>query len=218
MKALGATRWTLLDAAREGDQDSCAELVRLYRKPVVRFLHALGARGEAEDLAQEVFLRLFQGLLEEADPEAGRFRSLLCAVSRNVLRAHRTRAQAKKRGGDRAQVPLDEQRIPAEEQSRFDREWLLALLEGAIEELAAEHPRYHQALVRHLAGAGHEQIAAELGGSNKDVRNWLHRARKALGRSLRAAAWSYSKNPADHATELNFLQSLLPPGPGEGER
>lgn len=177
---------------------------------MVRFLQALGAKGEAEDLAQEVFLRLFQRVLAEADPAAGRFRSLLCAVSRNVLRAHRTRAQAKKRGGDRAQVPLDEQRVPAEDQSRFDREWLLALLEDAIETLAAEHPDYHQALVRHLAGASHDEIAAELGCSNKDVRNRLHRARKALGRSLRAAAWNYSRNPADHATELNFLQSMLP--------
>ena len=177
---------------------------------MVRFLGALGAKEEAEDLAQEVFLRLFQGVLAKADPEAGRFRSLLCAVSRNVLRAHRTRAQAKKRGGDRAMVPLDEQQVPAEDQSRFDREWLLALLEGAIEALAVEHPSYHQALVAHMAGRSHDEIAAELGCSNKDVRNRLHRARKALGRSLRAAAWSYSNSPSDHATELNFLQSMLP--------
>lgn len=209
MRALGATRWSLLEAAGEGEEAACAELMRLYRRPVLRFLQSLGAGAEAEDLTQEVFLRLFQEVLAKAHPKAGRFRSLLCAVSRNVWRAHRSRARAKKRGGDRVQVPLDEERVSAEVQDRFDREWLLALLEEAIEALEAAHPTYHQAMTLHLAGRSHDEIAAELGCTNKDVRNRLHRARKAIGRSLRAAAWNYASDSADHATELSFLQTLI---------
>jgi RNA polymerase sigma factor (sigma-70 family) len=210
MSALGETRWTLLEAARQGDEEAYAELVRLYQKPVLRYLRSAGAGEEAEDLAQEVFLRLFEDVLARADPSAGRFRSLLLAVSRNVLRAHRTKAHAKKRGGGRAVLSLEEHLIPQEEREAFDREWLLALIERAIEELAAEYPDYHAAMALHLTGASNEAIAQQLGCGAKDVRNRLHRARKALGRSLRAAAWNHAANPADHATELAFLRMLLP--------
>jgi RNA polymerase sigma factor (sigma-70 family) len=204
------TRWTLLDAAREGDDEAHNEIARLYRQPVVRFLQAAGAGADAEDLTQEVFVRLFQDVLVKTDRSAGRFRNLLLAVTRNVLRAHRTKASAKKRGGDRAALPLNEQLIPAAEEAAFDREWILALIERALDELARDNPSYHAVMVLHLSGTPNEQIASQLDCTPKDVRNRLHRARKALGRFLRAAAWNYSANPQDHATELEILRGYLP--------
>jgi RNA polymerase sigma factor (sigma-70 family) len=204
------TRWSLLDGARQGDTACRDDLVRLYRPPVVRFLRSLGAGQDAEDLAQEVFLRLFEDVLGGTDRAAGRFRSLLLAVSRNVYRGARTKAQAKKRGGGVAALSLREDLIPAEERAAFDREWVLALIERAVADLAAENPAQHAAMSLHLGGASHDAIAAELGCSTKDVRNRLHRARKALARLLRAAAWNHCADPAEHATELALLREYLP--------
>ena len=47
--------------ARRGDVVAFAELVERYWGPVVgRFVRQLGDRQEAEDLAQDVFLRLYR--------------------------------------------------------------------------------------------------------------------------------------------------------------
>src|SRR5262249_14043303 len=51
----------LMLRARDGDSDAFAELVRAYSRRVVGyFCRQLGDRAEAEDLAQEVFLRLYR--------------------------------------------------------------------------------------------------------------------------------------------------------------
>lgn len=206
------TRWSLLGAARDGDPTAQERLVALYRPALIGYLRGAGAGEEAEDLAQEVLLRLFQdGVLARADPGAGRFRSLLLAVARHVLLDHRARAQAGKRGGGRAPVPLTPALEPPapDEQAAFDREWLLVLIERALTRLAREHPNYHAAVRRRLEGhaAGPELEPAT-------ARAHLHRARRTLLRYLREEVWRYSLDPADHETELRFLGGLLGASPG----
>ena len=212
MSAFRETRWSLLGAAQGGDAPAQEALVKLYLPPVIRYLRASGAGQDAEDLAQEVFLRLFhRDVLARADPHAGRFRSLLLAVARNVLRGERTKAQAQKRGGGRELLSLEEDQVPQAEREAFDREWLLSLLERAIERLAQEHPTYHEAMCLSLRGQAPAEIARSLERKPKDVRNHLHRARKALARYLHEDAWNYTASPNDHATELGLLSRLLPP-------
>ena len=63
----------LLDAAREGDDQAVAELVRRTQPDVWRLCVALGSRGEEEDLVQETYLRaLGRSAPTAATPPCGR--------------------------------------------------------------------------------------------------------------------------------------------------
>src|SRR5215470_4983733 len=76
---------------RRGDAAAFAELVQRYWQPIVgRFCRQLGDRQEAEDLAQDVFLRLYRAR-GRYTPRA-KFSTWLFHVARNVARnAVRTR-------------------------------------------------------------------------------------------------------------------------------
>lgn len=50
----------LMGRAREGDLAAFEELVRKHQRPLLNFFARLGATAEAEDLAQETFLRLYK--------------------------------------------------------------------------------------------------------------------------------------------------------------
>ena len=52
-----------LDRARQGDRDAFGRLVRKYQRRVyAAALHILGNHGDADDVAQESFIRAFRGL------------------------------------------------------------------------------------------------------------------------------------------------------------
>lgn len=210
----------MIDAARGGDAAAQEELHDRYRGVVVAFLRRRGLEADAEDVAQEVFVRLFQrGVLARADPGRGSFRALLLAVTRHTLSDHLDARAARKRGGGAAPVPLDDVEPPApDEQTEFDREWLLAVLEAALARLRREHPNYHAAVKAHLLeGQPQAQVAAAAGLRPGDVRNHLHRGRRKLMDYVREEAWRTSAGPDDHATELEYLARLCasarrPPG------
>ena len=82
------TRWSLIaTAARESPslaREALEQLCRAYRPPVVAYLRRDGhAPADAEDLAQAFFVRFIErGWYRDADPERGRFRSLLLTALR----------------------------------------------------------------------------------------------------------------------------------------
>jgi RNA polymerase sigma-70 factor, ECF subfamily len=48
---------------RSGDNDAFDELMRRYKRPVVNFVYRmLGSMEDADDVAQEVFVRVYQNL------------------------------------------------------------------------------------------------------------------------------------------------------------
>ena len=73
----------LVLGARAGSQEAFGALVERYRTPVVRFAHRLTRdAGEADDVAQETFLRAYRGLATFR-PERP-FARWLFAIARNV--------------------------------------------------------------------------------------------------------------------------------------
>ena len=73
-------RW--VDAALEGDQDAFAELVNTYQHAVYNLCYRmLGERTEAEDAAQETFLRAYMNL-QRYDP-ARSFKTWMLSIASN---------------------------------------------------------------------------------------------------------------------------------------
>lgn len=209
-----ATRWTLIEAARGGDTAAQRAFAEKYRAPVLAWLDGRGLRpDEAEDVAQEVFLRLFaEGVLERADPARGRFRALLLAVTRHVHASHVRAATAAKRGGGAVERlgELDPAGPAGLDDDEFARDWLLNLLDLALRRLEREHPRYHEAIELFLLEGGRRaDVARAMGRTEGAVRNYVHRGKRKLASYVREEAWSYSSTREECVEELGALARLL---------
>lgn len=80
----------LVDAAAGGDRHAFDELVRRYQGQVVNLARAMTASdADVDDLAQEVFIRVWRSL-PRFRGEAS-FRTWLYGIALNVIRTHRTR-------------------------------------------------------------------------------------------------------------------------------
>lgn len=87
-----STRWSLIRMARADDRDAQtarSALVLRYAKAVRAYVGGiLKDRTDADELAQDVIVRLLQGDFAGADPTRGRFRDLLKTAVRNMVRHH----------------------------------------------------------------------------------------------------------------------------------
>jgi RNA polymerase sigma factor (sigma-70 family) len=205
------TLWSLIRDAREGHESRFAQFVERYRPAVVRFLVRRGLADDAEDLAQEVFLRLVRDqVLTRADPGRGRFRSLLLAVTRNVLGHHLERERAAKRGMACTE-PLGA-RDPAEpaETDEFDRQFVSRLIELALDRLRREHPHYFEALRNDLLDAHHE-AQPDASTVPPQVRyNHRSRGRRKLIEYLKSEVRDYSASHPEYEEELGYLSRFFP--------
>jgi RNA polymerase sigma-70 factor, ECF subfamily len=80
----------LVDEARGGNQEAFADLVRRHEVRVFNLARmSTGNDADAEDVAQEVFVRVFRGLRGYRGDST--FRTWLYRVALNVIRSHRVR-------------------------------------------------------------------------------------------------------------------------------
>ena len=107
------TRWSRVAAAGAGDrigsETALAELCSAYWYPLYAFIRRKGNNPEqALDLTQGFFARLLErGVVTEADPARGRFRTFLLADCGHFLAHERERAGAARRGGRSAMLSID---------------------------------------------------------------------------------------------------------------
>jgi RNA polymerase sigma-70 factor (ECF subfamily) len=197
--AFPQTRWTAIlsakDSADPASHENLDYLIRLYWKPVYRFVR-LGwskTNEEAKDLTQDFFASLIaRESLKEVSPDKGRFRSFLKAALKNFLMQEKRDAGRRKRGGDAKRIDLDwAEYDPADDRAStpeeaFDKEWASTLLDlslkGLKEKLAAEGKETHFRLFeKFYFGTGeqlsYEQLAEEFGLKRFDVGNYLKTAR-----------------------------------------
>ncbi len=144
------TRWTLVDALRDNDDDgrrrAMEELVRLYWPAVYGFLRRSGkARDAAAECTQAFFadVVLRRGLFETADAARGRLRTLvLAALKRHLIDLHRSTSASERRrawGVDVGMLDAEDDahgRCPASGDESpdtfFVRRWAVAQLEEAM--------------------------------------------------------------------------------------
>lgn len=206
------TLWSRIEALGEG-RASEGGFVSRYRAPLLAFLRRRGLSPEdAEDVAQEVFLRLFdRELLAQADRSRGRFRSYLLGITKRVLLQQREREGALKRGGDRARVPFEDAPEPvAPPDPTFDACWVEGLLEEALERLAGEHPLQHQVLrLRLREGLSLAEVGERIGRSAAQVKSDHHRAKQRLARLIKDSVRAYCSSQEEYEDELLAFREAL---------
>lgn len=228
------TRWSLIVRARgEGAlaRSALEALCRAYWFPLYAFARRNGAsRHDAEDLVQAFFSHvLASDFVARAEPEKGRFRSFLLASLRNFMAKEHARETAQKRGGGARPVDFDEE--AAEERlgltatageltpsEHFERDWALALLEQALDRLAAEQRAMGKAEVfarlRPLLRAGpekgdYEALAAELRVAKGTLAVTVHRLQQRYRELVRAEILQTVASADDMDEELRHLLSIL---------
>lgn len=130
------TQWTWILSGQRRDA-LLAELCQAYWKPIYCYLRAKGFGNEqAKDLVQGFFSEKVLGeeLLRKADPERGRFRSLLlCAVHNYAISVQRAEKPCRSLDED-CECPS-----PAgDPEAAFDRAWADQLLQEVLKELELE--------------------------------------------------------------------------------
>ena len=178
-EALGADPPGLLERLRAGEPRAFEQLVITYQHRVFGVaLRMLGSRAEAEEIAQEVFLRAHRAVADfRGEARLGTWlygiASRLClnrlaSPDRRVARGDAVLADVPASGLDAA---------AAAERAELD-----AALQAAIAELPDD--RRLVLVLRDVEGLSYEQIADTLGVDPGTVRSRLHRARMQLKEKL----------------------------------
>lgn len=167
-------------AAAEWTPPSWDEVVREYSGRVYRLAYRLtGNRHDAEDLTQEVFVRVFRSL---SSYTPGTFEGWLHRITTNLfldMARRRQRIRFEGLGEDAADRLRG--REPTPERALEDRS-LDADVQAALDALA---PEYRAAVVLcDVEGLSYEEIAATLGVKLGTVRSRIHRGRAQLRAAL----------------------------------
>lgn len=174
----------LTDRVRAGETRLFAELVRRYQDPVFAMaLRFVGAPVDAEDVAQEAFLRAYRGL--EGFKGDAKFSTWLYRITWNLCADwKRKRAGPRKQtaaldaAGDFADARVD---LEADILNGEERERVRRALEGLDE-------RYRSVVtLLYYEKMSYDQIAAVLDVPLKTVETRLYRARKMLRVALEGA-------------------------------
>jgi RNA polymerase sigma-70 factor (ECF subfamily) len=208
------TIWSELAGAGAKETAATDAFVTRYRPPLLAFLRRRGVSPEdAEDVAQEVFLRLFaRDLLARADREKGRFRSYLLGVTTNVLGDRLRRARAQKRGGGHEHVSLHaigDAAADPKANADFDACWVSHLVGRALEAVQRENARQHELLGLAADGLAPREIAERLGRTPGQVRTDLSRARKRLATAVSAEVARYCSSQEEYEAELKAILGRL---------
>ncbi len=172
-----------VNAALEGNQDAFADIVYAYQDAVYNLCYRmLGERSEAEDAAQEAFLRAYLNLTRY-DP-ARSFKTWVLSIASNycIDRLRRRRLQWMSLDdepvADRLALHSDD---PEPEPATLSKEQSIAI-QGLLNELS---PDYRAVVVlRYWYDYSYAEIADIMDTTESAVKSRLFRARQALADKL----------------------------------
>lgn len=177
---------SLVERCLSGQEAAWEELVKLHTRRVYAIAYRFtGADSEAQDLTQEVFLRVFRSLQSFRAGE-GSFSVWLSRLTRNLLIDHYRRTKL-----DRATDSLEEQGPAIEEKTAMmaRADGLLAgreaseVLQSALQRLSPE--LRETVILRDLEELEYREIAQVLNVPEGTVKSRLNRGRAELARVLR---------------------------------
>ena len=179
----------VLRKAQRGDERAFAIIVRAYETPVFNYVMRLvGDRSLAEDLTQEVFLRVFQGL-----PKF----SLRCKFTTWLFQVTKNRVLDELRASERRPrhlvalddvAPLEVMDAPIERGETVDALW------RAIEGLSTDLKM--ALLLRDVAGLSYTEIADSLEVTLATVKWRIYKGREDVALALAREGITFDSRPA----------------------
>lgn len=201
----------LVERARSGSDgeraDAFAKLYRLYLPRIHAFAYRrCGSREIAEDVTAATFERALRSLESfrwprgaPSDGSQGGFGPWLFRICANeIVNHHRADHRARGRHTHRTAAALDALAGSHSDSPDNDSRELLPAGDGLLTALATLNPRYQQAIsLRYLAGLSHEDAAAAMGATKPVMAVTLHRALRALRKTMAATASANSTEGRD---------------------
>jgi RNA polymerase sigma factor (sigma-70 family) len=173
----------LIERCLKGDQRAWDEIVRRYWRKVFNVAYKfVGRQDEAEDLAQDIFLKLFKSL-KTFDRRAN-FSTWLISVSRNLCIDHyrSMRREHDVVTHDVDVVSLARPSALDSPQVALERRDRVALLRAALDTLA---PSLRTAvMLRDIQELSYQEIAEKLGVPEGTVKSRINRGRTELARQI----------------------------------
>jgi len=174
----------IIERCLQGDQVAWEQIVRLYWRKVFNVAYKfVGRHDMAEDLTQDVFLKLYKSL-NTFDRRAN-FQTWLISVSRNLCIDHYRRVRKERETVDRdvdagELTPASGDLSPFVVLERSDRR---ELLRRGLDGLA---PTLRSAvMLRDIHELSYQEIADRLGVPEGTVKSRINRGRLELGRQIR---------------------------------
>ena len=174
----------LIERCLAGDQQAWEAIVQQHRRRVFNVAYKfVGKHDEAEDLTQDIFLKIFKSL-DTFDRRAN-FQTWLISISRNLCIDHyrsvRKERETMAREVDAADLmPVSRERGPHGELEQID---LRHLIREALRSLP---PALKQAvMLRDLQEFSYQEIADQLGLPEGTVKSRINRGRTELARQIR---------------------------------
>ena len=181
----------LMEAFREGDGDAFAELTQRHRRGLFNFLlRSVGNRSRAEELLQEVFLRVIRARERYVVP--AKFTIRVYTIARNIAIDERRRAKFRRhrsldaptsmRDGD---GPSLHERLPAHQVSTDDAAQAPTIRDrvaAAVSELPVEQREVF--VMRQFRGMSFRQIGEVVGASENTAKSRMRYALEKLRKDL----------------------------------
>jgi RNA polymerase sigma-70 factor (ECF subfamily) len=186
-----------LEQARQGDKVAFGKLIEAYQGPVYNLAYRMMSNsGEAEEAAQEAFIRAFTRL-DSYNP-AHKFSTWLLSITSNYCIDQLRKRRAILLSIDEPLPPHPA--LSADQEKRPESQLIMneqqAMVQSLLEELA---PDYRQAVVlRYWHELSYEEIAEMMDTTVSAIKSRLFRARKQLAE----IALETGLNPMEQVMEM----------------
>ncbi|MGO9833855.1 MAG: RNA polymerase sigma factor [Polyangiaceae bacterium] len=171
----------LVDRAKAGDAGAFGEIVVRYQARIHRLaMHLVRNTAEAEDVAQETFIRAYRALPRfdgRSEPYTWLYR-IAVNLSLNALRSRKARRTANQADDPRLEALVSEAPSPVDVPSDAAQRELYAALAQGIDQLS-DTLRTTLVLVC-VDGRSHEEASAILGAPEGTIAWRVHEARRKL--------------------------------------
>ncbi|AWI09890.1 RNA polymerase sigma factor [Ereboglobus luteus] len=230
--AFATTQWNVVYAAAQSQQagarDALTQLCHNYWTPLYAFARRQGlGPHNARDLVQGFFESLLANrTYANATPTRGKFRTFLIGGLKHYQNGLRDRANAQKRGGGIAVLPLDENIAESHYAANsasltpekiYERQWALAVIDHALDNLRAEFDEAGEratfdTMAPFLTGdseQSYDSASAALGVTPSAFKAQLHRLRVRFRAHLRREIAGTVGTPLEIDEEMRHLRAAL---------
>jgi RNA polymerase sigma-70 factor (ECF subfamily) len=180
-----AIDFALMERVGAGDHEAFRTLVERHQHAVIGTVaKMLGNASESEDIAQQVFLRIWRNA-KRYRPDA-KFTTYLYTITRNLVFNETRRKSRKKEVSSDEREENSNQLLEASPDRQPDAELLQAELQQAVDDAIASLPETQRMAVvlRRYEQLSYEEIAGVLNLSVSAVKSLLFRARTSLREAL----------------------------------